>query len=350
MLQIEPLELASVDWNAMEYAGGRNFCQGPVWLNFLAATQHGQPLLAVLRDSSSIAGYFAGMVVQKFGFKILGSPFPGWSTPYMGFNLRPDVDKREALRTLTRFAFTRLNCMHVEIMDRNISTHDLEGSSCRYRLFSGYEIDLTRSEDEIFGSMTSACRRCIRKAEKSGVTVEVAEDHDKFVDEYYAQLTDVFAKQRLVPTYDANRVRLLVEHLAPTNTLLLIRARDPQGRSIATGIFPAISDTTAYFWGMASWRDHQILRPNEALLWYAMRHWKARGVSRFDMGGGGEYKKKYGGAEISVPWLRVSKYALLETLRGTALNAAHLRQRVLGRWVADSRQASPGDAFRSGAK
>ena len=47
--------------------------------------------------------------------------------------------------------------------------------------------------------MDSACRRCIRKAEKSGVTVEEAHDL-AFADDNDEQLKDVFAKQGKLPT------------------------------------------------------------------------------------------------------------------------------------------------------
>jgi len=47
-----------------------------------------------------------------------------------------------------------------------------------------------------------------------------------------------------------------------------------------------------YFWGEASWRDHQLLRPIEAIQWYAMKIGKQKGLRTYDMGGGGEYKRK----------------------------------------------------------
>src|SRR5919197_146454 len=96
--------------------------------------------------------------------------------------------------------------------------------------------------------------------------------------------------------------------------LLLLRARDATGRCIATGIFPAMNEMM-YFWGGASWRDAQPLRPNELVQWYAVNYWKKRGIRRYDMGGGGEYKKKYGGTEIAVPWFRKSKYDTISSLR-----------------------------------
>src|SRR3989442_1557306 len=82
--------------------------------------------------------------------------------------------------------------------------------------------------------------RCVRKAEKSGVTIEEAHDI-AFADEYYEQLKDVFAKQGLVPTYDVERVRALVRHMEPSGNVLLLRARDPEGKCIATGIFPGFN-------------------------------------------------------------------------------------------------------------
>ena len=276
--------------------------QTHAWLSFLSQTQQGEVVVATLKEGKATLGYFIGMIVRKCGLRILGSPFPGWSTSYMGFHLTAEVDKRRAIQTLIDYAFGELRCVHFEMMDRTLTLKDLEGLGVEYRLLHGFEIDLKRSEDELFSGMTSACRRCIRKAEKESVIVEEAHDPE-FADDYYAQLEDVFAKQCLVPTYDIGRVRRLITCMHPTGQLLLLRARDPSGRCIATGIFPRLNGVM-YFWGGASWRQHQILRPNEALQWEAMKIGKQNGVHTYDMGGGGEYKRKYGGCEIAVPWFR----------------------------------------------
>jgi len=44
--------------------------------------------------------------------------------------------------------------------------------------YASYRNDLTQTEDKLFSGMDSACRRCVRKAEKSGVTLEPAHDLD----------------------------------------------------------------------------------------------------------------------------------------------------------------------------
>jgi hypothetical protein len=225
----------------------------------------------------------------------------------------------------------------MEVSDPHFIPADGEelGFVCQY--YTSYRTDLRSSEDDLFNAMDSACRRCIRKAEKSGVTIEEAHDA-AFADEYYAQLKDVFAKQGLVPTYDIQRVRALVKHMEPTGRVLLVRARDPEGKCIATGIFPGFNKI-AEFWGNASFRWGQAFRPNEAIHWYAMRYWKQRGVEVYDWGGEGTYKEKYGCRLHKVPWFTKSRYQIVSRLRDEAKQMFARKQRFLG-WLQGARAAS----------
>lgn len=316
MISMERIDLESVPWKEIDRFSDRTIFQTLPWLRFIAKTQGAEPILATVKEDNHVVGYFTGLVMSKFGLKILGSPFKGWTTAYMGFNLLPGYPRRNVLETVPSFAFRDLGCHYLEIVDRHVRRDDCSNLSYTVQWTQNIEIDLTPSEDRLFANMKSACRRCIRKAAKGGVVIEEASDMG-FADDYYAQLGDVFAKQSLVPTYDIERVRELLRYLLPTGQLLLLRARNDEGLCIATGIFPAFNDT-AYFFGGASWREHQILRPNEALLWEAMKYWKARGISRFDLGGKASYKKKYGGYQFEVPRLMRARYGLLLSLRNLA--------------------------------
>ena len=318
-----------VNWHKLDKLTDRTVFQTEAWTNFVARTQNATRIVARLHERGLTMGYFTGLVVRKWGLRILGSPFPGWTTAYMGFNLMSGVSHRVALEALPRFVFGKLKCVHFELMDRYLTIQDSDEAGYDRRVFSGFEIDLSQTERRLFGNFTSATRRCIRKAEKSGVVIEEA--HDKaFAGDYYAQLEEVFGKQGLIPTYTRERVDMLISEVHPTDRLLLVRACEPGGRCIATGIFPAMNQTM-YFWGGASWRQFQILRPNEMIQWYAMKYWKSRGITRYDMGGGGEYKRKYGGSDITVPWIRRSRYPLLSSMRNFAQRLVSHRQRWLGR-------------------
>jgi hypothetical protein len=329
MLRLERLDLKRVDWEELDSFPDRNVYQTREWLEFAAKTQNAEPVLAAVTRSGETVGFFTGLVVRRYGIRILGSPFRGWTTAYMGFNLRDGVPRRAAAEALLPLAFGALRCMHLELRDRQLAIDDVEGLGFAYNEKTIFEVDLRPAESEIFNRMTSACRRCIRKAEKVGVTIEEADDLE-FADDYHAQLRDVFAKQALVPSYDSARVTELIRHVHPTGRLLLLRARDRDGRCIATGIFPAMNRAT-YFWGGASWRQYQILRPNEALMWYAMRYWKSRGIEWFDLGGGADYKRKYGTVEVRVPFFSISRFRGISGARQMAKKGVRLRQAARGR-------------------
>jgi CelD/BcsL family acetyltransferase involved in cellulose biosynthesis len=312
-LHFERLDLDGCDWERMDAFPDRQVFQTREWLDFLTETQGAEPVVCAVKDGSATVGYFTGAVARRYGIRMLGSPLPGWATGYMGFNLEPGISRGEAAAALVPYAREALGSAHVELRDRDLSAQEAGGAFSLDR-FTTFEVDLARSEDEIFAGMTSACRRAVRKSEKEGVVTEQAFDLE-FADDYYTQLVDVFAKQSLRPTYGVDRVRALIRHLQPSGRLLLVRARNPAGKCIATGIYPALG-RSMYFWGGASWREDQILRPNEAVFWYAIRHWKERGVRAFDLGGGGEYKRKYGGVELEVPHLSWSRFRVLQTMRG----------------------------------
>jgi hypothetical protein len=316
VLRLERVPLEEVDWENVDAFSDRNVFQTAGWLEFVARTQGAEPVVARIERDRELAGWFTGLIVRRYGVPILGSPFQGWTTGPMGFNLVPGIDRREAVEALLPFAFQRLRCLHLELLDRRARFEELSGLGARLAEFNTYEVDLAREEEEIFGGMSSACRRAIRKSVKEGVRVEEAHGIE-FADEYYAQLEDVFAKQSLRPPYGVERVRELVRCLEPSGQLLLVRALSPQGHSIATAIFPVLNEF-AYFWGGASWRTHQILRPNEAVFWYTMRLLRERGIPLLDLGGGGAYKRKYGPSERRIPFFRKSRVRGMMMLRDVA--------------------------------
>lgn len=306
--------------------------QTKAWLDFVVEAQGAEIVTAnVVGRDGDVVGRFTGLVVRAFGLRILGSPLPGWTTSYMGFNLRDGADRTEAMLALKRFAFRDLQCVHVEIADRHAAPEHLTEADFIVSTtgMTGYEVDLSGGPEAVLANMKANRRRNIKKAERLGVQVEVATDDD-FVVDFYGQLKDVFEKQGLVPPYGIARVRALIDHLGPTGRLLRLRARDPSGRCVATGIFPA-ANGTMYFWGGASWRDSQAMRPNEAIHWQAMRYWMERGIQTYDMVGRGTYKERYGAYPIFVPWGRASRFPVFEHLRNLRRTAHEFSMRIAGR-------------------
>jgi hypothetical protein len=334
-MEFEPVPYSKVDWQRLDAFPDRTVFQIKPWLDFVSATQNAKPVVARLAHRGDVCGYFTGLVTRRFGAAILGSPFRGWTTSYMGFNLAPGVNGEAALEALERFAFRQLGCVHVELMDRCITPAAALACGYKVNTFSGFEVDLRRSEEEIFAAFSATTRNYARKALQNGLYVDESLD-EHFADQYYEQLRSAFSKHDLVPTFGIERVRALIHHVFPSGQLLLLRVRTQTGECIATGIFPAFNDMM-YFWGGASARAHQHLRPNELLQWAAIRYWKARGVGKYDMGGGGSYKRKFGGSPIQVPWIHKSKYPIVGWCRDRARTAFRLAQLASARRLGANR-------------
>jgi hypothetical protein len=71
------INIDSVDPQELEAYPDRIVYQTLPWIKFVAFTQYAEPVIAVLSRHNETLGYFTGLIVKKFGFKILGSPFPG---------------------------------------------------------------------------------------------------------------------------------------------------------------------------------------------------------------------------------------------------------------------------------
>ncbi len=335
------LSSAEIPWNEIGASWDCTVFQSPEWLDYLSETRGARQVVAKICEGPSAVGYFIGMTVRKFGLKILGSPLPGWTTPYMGFILPKGFEREKVLKALPSFAFDGLGCVHFEVCDRFVDRERAEHLPFQRTAYSTYVNDLACSDDELFGRMSSACRRNIRKSQKCGVEIQESNDAG-FADEYYEQLKQVFAKRRRVPTYGVDRVRALMRRLHPTGRLLLLRARDADGKCIATGIYPGLGPISQ-FWGNASLQSHLLLRPNEAIHWYAMRYWKARGVTLHDWGGGGSYKEKYGGVWTETPHFMVSRWSFLQRARNTLKELYRSKSRLefqLRNWL-KGRHAKP---------
>jgi hypothetical protein len=318
-LRLRELDYAAVPWDVLDCYKDRTIFQTKAWLEYLAETQHATPVVAAVEQ---------GLIIRRFGLRILGSPFPGWTTSYMGFNIKRNVAEVDLLDALAKFSFHDMGCIYSELCDPRFSAQAARTAGFYVWTSYTYETDLTRSEDALFATMAKECRQKIRQAEKRGVVIEECSDM-LFANDYYEQLKDVFAKQGRVPTYDLARVQSLIRHIGPTGNLLLLRARDPSGKCIATAIYAGMNQLVE-FWGNASFRAHQHLRPNEALHWYAMRYWKRRGLRKINWGRGA-YKEKYGVTRVPMLTLNRGRFAALRHLRDAAQAMFRLRQHLLGR-------------------
>jgi hypothetical protein len=324
MLRLRRVGTGDVPWEALDGRPDRSVFQTRAWLELLRTCVGVEPVVARVDEGSSAVGWFAGGLVRRAGLRVVGSPMPGWATSYMGFTLDDPALVPGALDALRRFAFGELRAVHLEVLDRAAPAGP-PGAGWRRSTLPGWELDLAGRDDAtLLAGMTSMARRNVRRAERDGVVVEEvgAEDAERFAAEHLAQARWVFALRGRHPTIDERRVATALRLLGPAGHVVALRARDAAGRPVATGVFPGLPGATAVLWSVAGDERARELRANEALVHEALRRWRDRGAARFDFGGGGDYKAKFGGRPIEVPWLRTSRWAPLAEVRDAVAGPA----------------------------
>ncbi len=296
------------------------------WLNYIEETQGAKTLRFRITDNGKQQGYFTGLIVRKGPLQILGSPLPGWTTDYMGPIVNKDFDFEKFIDTLDA------TCRLLKIHHIELSSHFLPVDLMRRKGYAvqekiTYVVSLSEDEELMRKRLDRKCRQNIRKAIKKNLVVEECNDQS-VIDEYYLQLIDVFARQKLVPTYSLERVRSLFKILHPGSIVALqVRHED---KVIATGLFPYDS-RCVYIFGAASYRKFQGLYPNELLYWTSMTMFGKKGLPQMDMCGDGSFKPKFGAREVKVYRYAKSYNAAAKLGRELYRKAYSVKQALNGR-------------------
>jgi len=173
-----------------------------------------------------------------------------------------------------------------------------------------YFLDLTQTENMLFKNFKSGYRTCVRKFEKLGGTI-IEEQDESFITEHHKQLTEVFARKQLSSPNYSKRLHILFSHFP--EMVLAINALDAEGHSIASSYYLG-NGTLAFFASNASLTDHLYYNANQALMWYAIKYWKSKGIKCLDLGGRAEYKANFGAELRSTPAVIWTKHEFMYRL------------------------------------
>lgn len=309
-----------VNWEEIELCYDHTVFKSREWINFLINTQKVEPLIVAIFQSEKLLGYFIGERFKKF-FEVVASPFEGWTTDYQGLSMLVPISNEIRIKiyeNLIQFLFQNRLCSLFQASDWQMDINMIRNSNLRFEIVKGYRLDLTKSEEQLYKNFSSSsCQYAIRKSQKNGVKILETTDTDSFVHHYYAQLSEVFEKQKLKPTYKKDRVAALVDNLKSSKKILLLEAKSAEGNCLATGIFVG-QNKLAYYWGGASYSKFQNLCPNEPLIYEAIKIFKSMGYNEFDLGGIRKFKEKFGPDYFEKPKIIASKFKGLIELKKMA--------------------------------
>ena len=299
--------------------GDRLIFQTPEWIEFIKKTQDVKPIILHIYRNSEEIGFFTGFLFKKMGVRIVGSPFRGWTTLYMGFNIKntANIDRASLIKPLWRFLQKKYRCIYAEIVDRYISIDDAYKYNLRFAVQESYGIDLDQCQENILKGFTKKCRKHIRQFENSNSRIESVEPTDEFAELFYEQLKLVFGYQCLAPSYDVIRVKALLSELKKENRVLCLKAFDPEGKCRGTSISFGYYNT-CYAWASTSVREGKDYCQSEGLRWHAIKYWTQKGCAYYDLAGVRLYKEQFNPYLIKVPRIILAKFSGLILLRDLA--------------------------------
>jgi len=161
----------------------------------------------------------------------------------------------------------------------------LQKNGCRpgRPLFTKYtfQLDLTKTEDQLLAAMKSKTRYNIRLAQRHGV--KVTEDNSPSAFETYLKLTVETTKRQRFYAHTLDYHRKMWQTLQPAGIAHLLVAKY-KNEPLVTWVLFTFNNVLYYPYG-ASTREYQSVMPSYAMLWEAIKFGQKKGCKTFDLWG-----------------------------------------------------------------
>ena len=143
-----------------------------------------------------------------------------------------------------------------------------------------HTLNLTQDEQELLSSFRSSTKRNIKKAIKEGVAIEICNSLES-INEFY-RLNCITRKHHGLPPQPYYFFLKIYENIISKKKGLVVVAYF-QGKTISGAVYFHFGDKAIYKYG-ASDRNYQRLRPNNLVMWEAIKWYAQNGFKHFSFG------------------------------------------------------------------
>jgi len=285
-------ERDSAAWDAFVNArGDESGYHAWAWRQVFANAFGHEPVYLIARHGTQVTGVLPLVHIKSllFGNSLTSLPFLNY-----GGVMAETAEAAEDLVAAARDQARARRCDHVELrhIDRHFPELPCKTHKVSMRLpLAGVAID----------TLDRKVRNQIRKAEKSGLTIE--RGGDALVGDFYA----VFARNMRdlgTPVYSRRLFEEVLRVFPRQTQVHIVRLN---GQAIAAGITYR-TDTMVQLPWASSIRDYNPLCPNVLLYWDAIQFAQSAGASSFDMGrstpneGTYKFKAQWGAKAMPLHW------------------------------------------------
>ena len=230
---------------------------------------------------------------DKIGiFPIYGSPLPETGSFYGGPVCVSNVDYSEIFKNMKfgviegffSIFFLKTPCNVKMNLQKNYE----------YEHVKNYILEIDKDIDDIWRKLNKKTRNAIRKAEKSGVRVEIGDVDD--LSYYLPMIRDVIKRSPHTPI-PYEMIHRVIER--DIGKLFIAYYKD---KPVSGGIFLTFKGTVTY-WSGASLSEFRRYQPSNLLHWEVIKWAFDEGYKNYDLGGAeipsiAKFKKGWGGREV----------------------------------------------------
>jgi len=170
-----------------------------------------------------------------------------------------------------------------------------------------HDIVLTRAEEDLFNRLTPSNRRNIRRAAQEQVSIEIGASRSALAS--FCRLNDITRKRHGLPPQPRYFFKNLLEYVLSAGQGVIISAVHG-GAVVASSIYLHFGKQAVYKYG-ASVSSHLHLRPNNLIMWEAIKWYRDRsfevlnlGRTELDNPGLLRYKRTWGADERLIKYYR----------------------------------------------
>lgn len=295
----------NTSWSEHLAEQARNmFYYDPRWLRLLN-TFYGYQIIPLATTNGE------GQVTGFLPLSLIKSPLTGRrlvSLPFSDYCPLLAVDEASATQLIEQALHIALEkrVKYLELRSGANAVLEQRADFTANNLYVNWVLPLASSPEEAWSGLRKPVQHQIKKSQKAGVRVRVAESRED-VDIYYRLHLNTRTKKHGMPAQSRNYFLALWDTFAASGTMRLLLA-ESEGIPIAGIILFAAGSTLHYAYG-ASDEQYLKLAPNNLLFWEAITWGGTHGYTSLDLGrtacnnpGLMEFKRRWGAIQEPMPY------------------------------------------------
>jgi hypothetical protein len=243
------------------------------WARVLFDTYHYSPLYFVIIEDNELSVAIPFMEVKSAftGWRGVSLPFSDYCDPIVS----KEVNFQDVLNQISEYG-KRSGWKYIEIRGGNGFLSGVPYSANYY----GHNLDITQGEERLYANLRNSTRRNIKRAAKEGVQVKICTSLEA-IGEFY-RLNCITRKGHGLPPQPYCFFETIYNYIIKKELGFIVLATY-QEKTIAGAMYFHFGDKAIYKYG-ASDKRYQHLRPNNLVMWEAIKWYSKNGFHSFSFG------------------------------------------------------------------